>query len=101
MKTKTIASSLIISFALIGGAAQADNSPFKGVYGQNDSSVTREQVQADLQQAKNAGLVSREDTDNVAFSAQTESGVSRDQVANEAAKAPGALSDLDNVPFQG
>jgi hypothetical protein len=52
MKAKTIATSLIFSFALIG-AAQAtprgdtDNTPFQGVYSQNDSSANSSQAMAD------------------------------------------------------
>ncbi|MFC4276738.1 DUF4148 domain-containing protein [Achromobacter aloeverae] len=106
---KTIATSLIISFALIG-AAQAgtprgdvDNVPFQGTYGQAGSSVSRAQVQAELQQAKAEGLVVRGDLDNAPFTAQAESTVSRAQVAAEVAKTPGATAfgDLNNVPFQG
>ncbi len=106
---KTIATSLIVSFALIG-AAQAgtprgdiDNVPFQGTYGQADSSVSRAQVQAELQQAKNEGLMARGDLDNAPFTAQAESNLSRAQVAADVAKVPGATAfgDTDNVPFQG
>ncbi|OWT80894.1 MULTISPECIES: DUF4148 domain-containing protein [unclassified Achromobacter] len=106
---KTIATSLIISFALIG-AAQAgtprgdiDNVPFQGTYGQADSSTSRAQIQAELQQAKNEGLVAFGDVDNVPFAAQAESSLTRAQVADEVAKTPGATAfgDLNNVPFQG
>ena len=106
---KTIATSLIVSFALIGAAQAAspvgdiDNVPFQGVYGQADSSTSRAQVQAELQQAKTEGLVARGDLDNVPFTAQADSGVSRAQVAADAAQTPGATAfgDLNNVPFQG
>jgi len=106
---KTIATSLIISFALIG-AAQAgtprgdiDNVPFQGSYNQVDSSTSRTQIQAELQQAKNEGLVAFGDSDNVAFAAQADSSVSRAQVAADVAKTPGATAfgDSNNVPFQG
>ncbi|MFC4273767.1 DUF4148 domain-containing protein [Achromobacter aloeverae] len=99
---KTIATSLIISFALIG-AAQADNAPFPGVYGKTYSSTSRAQVQAELQQAKHDGLVSRGDIDNAPFTAQADSDVSRAQVAAEVAQQPGAVAfgDSDNVPFGG
>jgi len=106
---KTIATSLIVSFALIG-AAQAgtprgdiDNVPFQGTYGQADSSTSRAQIQAELQQAKNEGLVAFGDVDNVPFAAQADSNVSRAQVAADVAKTPGAIAfgDTDNVPFEG
>ncbi|WP_233237572.1 DUF4148 domain-containing protein [Bordetella sp. LUAb4] len=106
---KTIATSLIISFALIG-AAQAgtprgdtDNVPFQGTYGQADSSTSRAQVQAELQQAKTEGLVAFGDVDNTPFAAQADSTLTRAQVADEVAKTPGATAfgDLNNVPFQG
>jgi len=106
---KTIATSLIISFALIG-AAQAgtprgdtDNVPFQGTYGQADSSTSRAQIQAELQQAKNEGLVAFGDVDNAPFAAQADSTLTRAQVADEVAKTPGATAfgDLNNVPFQG
>ena len=107
---KTLATTLILSFALIGGAQAAtprgdsDNVPFQGVYGQVDStSATRSQVQAELQQAQTAGLVGLGDSDNAPYTAQADSGVSRAQVAAEVAQQPGAIAfgDSDNVPFQG
>jgi len=106
---KTIATSLIVSFALIG-AAQADtprgdidNVPFQGSYNQVDSSTSRAQIQAELQQAKNEGLVARGDLNNVPFAAQADSNVSRAQVAADVAATPGATAfgDTNNVPFQG
>jgi len=106
---KTIATSLIISFALIGAAqagtprGDSDNVPFQGTYGQADSSTSRAQVQAELQQAKAEGLVAFGDVDNVPFAAQADSTLTRAQVADEVAKTPGATAfgDLNNVPFQG
>ncbi|ALM85475.1 DUF4148 domain-containing protein [Bordetella sp. N] len=106
---KTIATSLIVSFALIGAAQAAtprgdvDNVPFQGTYGQADSSTSRAQIQAELEQAKTQGIVAFGDIDNAPFAAQAESNVSRAQVADEAAKTPGATAfgDLNNVPFQG
>jgi len=106
---KTIATSLIISFALIG-AAQAgtprgdtDNVPIQGTICQAATSTSRAQVQAELQQAKTEGLVAFGDVDNVPFAAQADSNVTRAQVADEVAKTPGATAfgDLNNVPFQG
>ncbi len=106
---KTLATSLIVTFALVG-AAQAgtprgdtNNVPFQGVFGQADSSVSRAQVQAELQQARNEGLVARGDLNNVPFTAQADSGLSRAQVTAEVARVPGAIAfgDTNNVPFQG
>jgi hypothetical protein len=112
MKTTTIASALILSFALMGGAqaqtprGDSDNTPFGGVYGQVDSSAaSRAQVEADLQQARIAGVVAFGDSDNVPFHAQSDSGVSRAQIAEEANQVSVhgsiAFGDTDNVPFQG
>jgi hypothetical protein len=110
MTTKTIATSLILSFALIGGAQAAtprgdsDNVPFQGAYGQVDSSAaTRAQVQAELQQAQSAGQVAFGDSNNVPFTAQADSSVTRAKVAAEAARQSGsvAFGDSNNTPFQG
>jgi hypothetical protein len=106
MKTKLIVASLISTFALIG-AAQAtprgdtDNTPFQGVYSQNDSSVTRAQVVADLQAARANGVATFGDSDNAPFVAQADNGVSRAQVAAEISQPAIAFGDSDNVPFQG
>ncbi|ARP93603.1 DUF4148 domain-containing protein [Bordetella genomosp. 13] len=61
---KTFASSLIIAATLMGANAYAadniepNNVPFQGVYGQQEQiGKTRAQVQAELQAAKAAGLV--------------------------------------------
>lgn len=76
---KTLASTLIVSLALIGGAAQAagrstpgdsDNTPFQGVYGQtqqDNGSETRAKVQADLEQSKAAGKSTLSEKDNAVF----------------------------------
>jgi hypothetical protein len=106
---KTIATSLIVSFALIGAAqagtprGDSDNVPFQGSYNQVDSSTSRAQIQAELQQAKNEGLVARGDLNNVPFAAQADSSVSRAQVAADVSATPGATAfgDTNNVPFQG
>jgi len=77
--------------------------PFQGSYNQVDNSTSRAQIQAELQQAKNEGLVALGDNDNVAFSAQAGSSVSRAQVAADVSATPGATAfgDSNNVPFQG
>jgi hypothetical protein len=106
MNTKLITASLIASFALIGAAqaspnSEPDNTPFQGVYAQNDSGTSRAQVLADLQQAKAAGIVAFGDSDNAPYLAQADSGVSRAQVAAEISKPAIAFGDTNNVPFQG
>ncbi|ARP84819.1 DUF4148 domain-containing protein [Bordetella genomosp. 9] len=111
MKAKTIATALILSFAAIG-AAQAgtprgdiDNTPFQGVYGQDDNGVSRAQVVAELQQARAAGLTGNSEPDNTPFTAQADNGVSRAQVAAEVQAGNGsshvAFGDPDNAPFEG
>ena len=100
MKAKTIVSALILSFAAIG-AAQAANSepnnvPFQGVYGQAANSVSRSQVVADLQQARQAGLTGNSESNNVPFTAQPNSGVSRAQIA-----LGSSFGDSNNQPFEG
>jgi opacity protein-like surface antigen len=107
MKTKLIAASLIASFALIGAAqaspnSEPDNTPFQGVYAQNDSnSASRAQVVADLQQARAAGIVAFGDSDNAPYLAQADSGVTRAQVAAQITMPAIAFGDSNNVPFQG
>jgi hypothetical protein len=73
---KSIATALFIASALLTGAAQAagssvgdsDNTPFQGVYGQNESqSVSRAQVQADLAQAKATGAYTFGDVNNTVY----------------------------------
>jgi hypothetical protein len=96
---------LILSFALIGGAQAAqlsepDNTPFQGVYGQNEASVTRAQVQAELQQARANGQTALGDTDNTPFAAVAGSDNGNTQVAAQA-QGSSTFGDPDNVPFQG
>ncbi|ARP87836.1 DUF4148 domain-containing protein [Bordetella genomosp. 9] len=110
MQAKTIISAVVLSFAAIG-AAQAANSepnnvPFQGVYGQADSGVSRDQVIAELQQARAAGLAGNNgDIDNVPFTAQADSGVTRAQVVADIDRGNTSTSiafgDLNNQPFQG
>ncbi|OZI21107.1 hypothetical protein CAL26_27100 [Bordetella genomosp. 9] len=106
MKTKTIVSALILSFAAIGAAqatprGDSDNTPFQGVYGQQASSTSRDQVVAQLEQARAAGLTANADSDNAPFTAQAD-------VASVPAVAQGggvhgdiAFGDIDNQPFEG
>jgi DNA-binding LacI/PurR family transcriptional regulator len=109
MKVQTIVSSLAVSFALVAGAqagtprGDINNTPFQGVYGQNDSSsVTREQVAADLQQARANGVVLFGDSDNVPFAAQASTpSVPAAQVDANSVHGDVAFGDIDNQPFQG
>ncbi|CAM3343509.1 DUF4148 domain-containing protein [Bordetella sputigena] len=111
MKAKTIVSALILSFAAIGAAQAAtprgdsDNTPFQGVYGQQASSASRDQVVAELQQARAAGLTGNADNDNAPFVAQADSGVTRAQVVADIDSGNTATSiafgDPNNQPFQG
>ncbi|ARP79775.1 hypothetical protein CAL12_02330 [Bordetella genomosp. 8] len=107
MNAKTIVSAFVLSFAAIGAAQAAtprgdsDNTPFQGVYGQQASSVSRDQVVAQLEQARAAGLTANADSDNAPFTAQAD-------VASVPAVAQGggvhadlAFGDIDNQPFQG
>ncbi|ANN75735.1 DUF4148 domain-containing protein [Bordetella flabilis] len=111
MNAKNIATALILSFAAIGAAQAAtprgdsDNVPFQGVYGQADTGASRDQVIAELQQARAAGLTGNADIDNQPFVAQADSGVTRAQVAAGIDQSNGgidiAFGDIDNLPFQG
>jgi uncharacterized protein with FMN-binding domain len=106
MKTKLIVASLIASFAVIGAAqaspnSETDNTPFQGVYAQNDSGVTRAQVVADLQQARANGLTALVESDNTPFVAQADSGLTRAQVTAQITMPAIAFGDSNNVPFQG
>lgn len=113
MKVKTIATALILSFAAIGAAqagqtprGDSDNQPFQGVYGQDQASASRDQVVAELQQARAAGLAGNNgDIDNAPFAAQNDSGVTRAQVASNIGHANTAtdiaFGDTDNQPFEG
>jgi hypothetical protein len=111
MNAKTLTTALILSFAAIGAAqagtprGDSDNTPFQGVYGQADTSVSRAQVATELQQARTAGLTGNGDIDNQPFAAQADTGVTRAQVASsiDAPTGPAdiAFGDIDNQPFEG
>jgi uncharacterized protein with FMN-binding domain len=106
MKTKLIVASLIASFAVIGAAqaspnSEPDNTPFQGVYAQNDSGVTRAQVVAELQQARANGVTALGESDNAPFVAQADNGLTRAQVAAQISSPAVAFGDTNNVPFQG
>jgi Tfp pilus assembly protein FimT len=106
MKTKLIAASIIASFALIGAAqaspnSEPDNTPFQGVYSQNDTGASRAQVVADLAQARTAGIATFGESDNAPFTAQADTGVTRAQVAAQIGDTSLAFGDTNNVPFQG
>lgn len=114
MKNKTIISSVVLSFAATGGAQAAgtwdmsSTAPFKGVYGQVESSPSRAQVQAELQQARAAGQVNNGDIDNVPFDGVYGEGgqsTGRAQVQGELLPAHTAglmdNGDIDNKPFHG
>lgn len=108
---KTLATTLMLSFALIGGAAQAsvssvgdpDNTPFQGVYGQNEADApSYAQVQSQLQQAKADGVLTFGDRDNLPFHAVAEGSPNSTQVAADSQAVGGvAFGDSDNTPFQG
>jgi hypothetical protein len=110
MKVQTLISSVAISFALVAGAhagtprGDSDNTPFQGVYGQNDSNTaSRDQVVAELQQARAAGLTGNNgDIDNAPFTAQA-SGAPATPSQAEADSVHGSVvfGDIDNQPFQG
>jgi len=110
LNTKNLTAALIATFAL-AGAAQAgtpvgepNDTPFQGVYGQVEAGgATRAAVQAQLQEARAAGLVAFGDSDNQPFMAQAASGLTRMQVAAEVARQPGATAfgEPDNMPFEG
>jgi hypothetical protein len=107
MKAKTIVSALILSFAAIGAAQAAtprgdsDNTPFQGVYGQEASSVSRDQVVAQLEQARAAGLTGNADNDNVPFTAQADSPSIPAVAQSGGVHGDLAFGDIDNQPFQG
>ncbi|MFU2050607.1 DUF4148 domain-containing protein [Bordetella hinzii] len=89
---KTLASAVLVSLAALSAGAQAsqniepNNVPFQGVYSQNDSSATRAQVAADLQQAKADGQYTFGELDYPPVQARAVS-LSRDQVKAELAQA--------------
>jgi opacity protein-like surface antigen len=109
MKAKIILSAAILSLAAAGAAQAASNIepndvPFQGVYGQSDgNSLSRAQVEQQLQQAQAAGQTGNGDEDNTPFTAQNDSGVTGAQINADANHhAPGDVSfgDIDNQPFQ-
>src|SRR3546814_17142073 len=83
---KTLATALFVSMGLLSAGAYAaspniepNNVPFQGVYGQADANApTRAQVQADLAQAKAAGLVTFGEQDYPAAKVSTAAGTSRE-----------------------
>ncbi len=90
---KTFASTLIIAASLIGASAYAadnvepNDTPFQGVYGQQDQNgATRAQVQAELQAAKSAGLVTSGEAEQPAV-VQSDSSLTRSQVQADLANA--------------
>ncbi|ARP93909.1 DUF4148 domain-containing protein [Bordetella genomosp. 13] len=113
---KTLTAALMMSATLLTAGAQAadnfepNNTPFQGVYGQDDSSAaSRAQVQAELSQARSQGLTSNVEPNNQPYQgvyASAESiGKTRAQVKAELAdaKARGLVSNVEpnDVPFQG
>lgn len=105
MKTSTIVSTLILSFAAMG-AAQAQLAPFNGVYGKQYSNMTHAQVMREDQAARAAGLTSNEDMDNQPFAPQKESGADQGKVTATTDDHHGSLADekfgdIDNEPFHG
>ncbi|SAI69909.1 Uncharacterised protein [Bordetella ansorpii] len=71
---KTIASTLILAASLIGASAHAadnvepNDTPFQGVYGQQDQAgKTRAQVQAELADARAQGLLTFGEADQPAY----------------------------------
>jgi hypothetical protein len=104
MKAKTIVSTLILSLAGIG-AAQAQLTPFQGVYGKQSGNVSRDQVIQEMQAARAAGQMGNEDVDNQPFTPQNESNASQAGTATADNDPSGLASvkfgDIDNVPFQG
>ena len=91
----TLATALFVSMGLLRAGAHAaspniepNNVPFQGVYGQADANAaTRAQVQAELAQAKTAGLVTFGEQDYPAAQASTAAGKTREQVRAELAEA--------------
>lgn len=107
MKTKTFVSALILTLAGIG-AAQAQTTPFQGVYGKSSSTMTREQVQKEYQAARAAGQTGNQDLDNQPFTPTVDSSASPTNTASTpATPVPHAdlrdvkFGDSDNQPFNG
>ncbi|WP_157792847.1 DUF4148 domain-containing protein [Bordetella genomosp. 8] len=108
MNAKTIVSAFVLSFAAIGAAQAAtprgdsDNTPFQGVYGQQASSASRDQVVAQLEQARAAGLTANADNDNAPFTAQADTPSIPAAVAQSGdSNTDLAFGDIDNQPFEG
>jgi hypothetical protein len=108
MKIQTIVSSVALSLALVAGAqagtprGDTDNTPFQGVYGQVDgNAASRNQVAAELQQARVAGLTGNADVDNVPFAAQAEAPSAPAVAETGSVHGDVAFGDIDNQPFQG
>ena len=114
MKALTVTAAALAMSTLIGASAYADNvepndTPFQGVYGQQDhGSATRAQIESDLAQARANGLVSNVEPNDQPFQAvaQTEpAGKTRDQVMADLAqaRARGLVSNVEpnDLPFQG
>jgi hypothetical protein len=107
MKTLTLVSASVLAFAA-AGSAQAQLTPFQGVYGKQYSNVTRAQVIQEMHAAKAAGMTGNEDMDNQPFTPQKETGTHPAATAGTAAQADttpkgvGAMKfgDIDNMPFQ-
>lgn len=107
---KTLATSLVLSMSLLSAGAYAaspniepNNVPFQGVYGQVDADApTRAQVQADLAQAKAAGLVTYGEQDYPAVQVAAAAGKTREQVKAELAQAKAngqyTFGELDYPP---
>lgn len=101
---KTLTGAVMVSLALLSAGAYASpngdptNVPFQGVYGaQTSNSMSRAQVQAELAQAKAAGLVSNVEPNDTPFQgvygehqsssltrAQVEAGVSAANASSQA-----------------
>lgn len=114
MTFKTIISCVVLSFAGAGGVQAAgtwsmsSTMPFNGVYGRIEPSPSRAQVQAELQEARAAGLASNGDLDNVPFDGiygKEGRSNSRVKIQEELlqARAAGLMGngDIDNQPFHG
>ncbi|ARP85357.1 DUF4148 domain-containing protein [Bordetella genomosp. 9] len=105
MKARSIVSTLVLSLAAIG-AAQAQTTPFQGVYGKTYSNVTREQVVEELRAARAAGLTGNQDPDNQPFTPQKATPAANANIAVQPSRDEQSLAqlkfgDIDNMPFQG
>jgi hypothetical protein len=109
MKTRNIVTAIALTFAFAGGAyagtpvGEPDNTPFQGVYGQDQAQApTRGQIVAELQQAKANGVATFGEADDTPFTPVADDGVTRAQIAQEVAQTPGATAfgEPNNTPFQ-